>query len=242
MKTKVLFSFVILLAGVFVWNGIYAQIQANYKHPTHFTGVKNTGNNMTLGIPESAWITRPVAGDEIGAFNESGQLVGASVYPGNNMALTIWGDDETTTDKDGTSTGTKYTLRLWHHDTGAEDEIIVKSWIKGSDIYQTNEIAVIEKIDLREFIAANEVFALEQNIPNPARESTRIIFSVPKSCEVRLALFTTEGKLVKDFFNENVKAGSHEVDLQLSDLAAGTYYYKLLTSEYSDTKTLNVVK
>ena len=61
----------------------------------------NTGNNMTIGLPLNAWEVIPSVGDEIAAYDESNRLIGSARFNGENIALTVWGNDLTTDIKDG---------------------------------------------------------------------------------------------------------------------------------------------
>ncbi|MAQ31542.1 MAG: hypothetical protein CMD26_02250, partial [Flavobacteriales bacterium] len=42
--------------------------------PVYFETAVNTGNNMTIGLPTTAWEVMPAIGDEIAAYDESGSL------------------------------------------------------------------------------------------------------------------------------------------------------------------------
>ncbi len=238
MKLKSIF--VAILSVLFVYS--FGQSTVQYKPTKHYTGIANTGSNMTLGIPLTAWDVVPEVGDEIGAFNEHGKLVGSTVFLGSNSAITIWGDDETTSNKEGTQTGTRYTLRLWHNESNAEDVIVVKTWLQGDDIYETNGISVIDKVGLEEFIIGQGEYVLGQNIPNPANSMTKIEFSIPAQKPVKIAIYSAGGKMIRELLSEDLAAGKHQVEFNVSDLAAGTYYYKLMTSDYTSTKAMNVVR
>ena len=78
--------------------------------PIHFEEPANTGNNMIIGFPQYAWGSTLSIGDEIAAYNEDGRLIGSTVYKGNNLALTVWGDDVTTDEKDGLIEGERIIL------------------------------------------------------------------------------------------------------------------------------------
>ncbi|MEA3443410.1 MAG: T9SS type A sorting domain-containing protein [Bacteroidota bacterium] len=242
MKTKKIFLGVVITALVFCFNIENINAQKQNKSPRHFTGVANTGDNMTIGIPDYAWDTKPQAGDEIGAFNSSGKLVGSSVFLGGNCAITVWGDDETTKTKEGVASGNRFTLRVWHKNTGSVDVIEVESWLEGDDIYKSNGISVIDKLQLESFIDVNGKYLLEQNIPNPAKDFTKVDYSIPVKTHVKIVLFTSDGKLVRNLLSEEQAAGTHNLEFDVSDLAAGTYYYKMITSDFSASKYLNVVK
>jgi len=69
-------------------------------------------------------------------------------------------------------------------------------------------------------------FALGQNIPNPARDITRIGYDIPQGGKVR---FSVTNLLGQEIFTDggNRMAGHHVIDLNISGYPAGTYYYTL---------------
>ncbi|MCF8373410.1 MAG: T9SS type A sorting domain-containing protein [Bacteroidales bacterium] len=242
MKTKNLLTGMLFLSFVFCLGLGNINAQNKNKSPQHFSGVINTGDNMTIGIPEYAWNVKPQMGDEVGAFNSDGKMVGSTVYNGGNLAITVWGDDETTKLKEGVSSGKRFTLRLWHKASGAESVIEVANWLEGDDIYKSNGISVVEKLQLASFTESNGEYTLGQNIPNPAKDFTKIDYSIPVNGHVKIVLFTTDGKLVRDLLSEEMPAGTHTLEVNVSDLAAGTYYYKMMTADFSGSKYLNIVR
>ena len=242
MKTKNLLKGILALCFVFSFALSYTMAQGQLKTPQHYSGVVNTGDNMTVGIPDDAWLEKPQIGDEIGAFNPEGILVGSTVYNGSNCAITIWGDDETTKLKEGVSSGLRFSLRVWHKETGTEDIISVERWLEGDDIYKTNGISVVEKLQLETFTDIEGTYSLEQNVPNPAKNLTKIDFAIPTKTHVKIVLFTSDGKLVRELLSEDMSAGTHNIEVNVNDLASGTYYYKMVTTDYSSSKYLNVVK
>ena len=239
MKIKIVSIFIMLLfvAGL-------GSVKSQNKIPKskHYTGVVNTGNNMIVGIPETVWPELPQVGDEIAAFNTKGKLVGVNVFTGGNFAITIWGDDETTKSDEGMSRGTKFSLRIWHKEDGSEDVINITAWLEGDDIYKVDGISVVSKMELKSYIKAGDNFRLNQNIPNPATNMTKIDFFLPTASNVKFILFTTEGKIVREFLSDNLPEGLHSVELNVSELAAGNYYYKMLCPGFTATKYMNVIK
>jgi len=85
-------------------------------------------------------------------------------------------------------------------------------------------------------------FNLEQNYPNPFNPTTNIKFSLPKATNVQLVIFNSMGQEVKSLVNEFKNAGSYSVDFNASSLASGTYFYKLITSDFVETKKMTLVK
>ena len=117
------------------------------ERPIHFDEPANTGSNMTIGFPLYAWESTLSIGDEIAAYDEYGRLVGSTVYEGSNLALTVWGDDMTTDEKDGLVEGERIIFRLWNSTTSTEQVLEIK-WEEGSGIYSTDGISVAGQIIL----------------------------------------------------------------------------------------------
>ncbi|NOS84012.1 MAG: T9SS type A sorting domain-containing protein [Ignavibacteria bacterium] len=89
-------------------------------------------------------------------------------------------------------------------------------------------------------------FSLEQNYPNPFNPSTKIQFSIPNAAtdlrSAKLEVFDISGKLVKTLLNENLSAGIYEIDFDASGLATGTYFYRLTTNNFTETKKMLMIK
>lgn len=89
-------------------------------------------------------------------------------------------------------------------------------------------------------------FSLEQNYPNPFNPTTKIRFSIPGSIAgsgvVKIEVYDVSGKFMKRILNENLSAGFYEIDFNASGLATGTYFYRLTTNNFTETKKLVLVK
>ena len=87
--------------------------------------------------------------------------------------------------------------------------------------------------------AGNDV-VLAQNRPNPTRGSTEIAFSLPKSEQVRLAIYDAQGRLVRTLVEGIRAAGTHQVSV--SGLESGVYFYRLEAGKVSLTRRMVVAK
>ncbi|MBN1348982.1 T9SS type A sorting domain-containing protein [candidate division KSB1 bacterium] len=119
---------------------------------THFTFTANTGNNATVVIPTAANPnidgTALVTGDEIGAFTPGGLCVGAVVWTeGANAALTVWGDDDQTTEVDGIKAGEAIMYRLWQMSSDVESEDATVTYAQGDGNYVANAMFVLATLD-----------------------------------------------------------------------------------------------
>ena len=97
---------------------------------TKFAQSKNTGSNMTIGIPVEAWENIPNEGDEIAAYSQNGVLVGSVTYNGEATAITVWGDDITTDEVEGLLEGEEISFELWRKSEDKIEELTVHNWIE----------------------------------------------------------------------------------------------------------------
>ena len=81
---------------------------------------------------------------------------------------------------------------------------------------------------------------LYQNTPNPANNTTRISYELTKSEKVSLDIYDLTGRKVLSFNEGNKLAGVHNVDINLSSLNSGTYFYTLKTNDFTKTKKMIV--
>ena len=91
-----------------------------------------------------------------------------------------------------------------------------------------------------ELLAANHGIRLEQNMPNPALETTTIRFELGQSHDVELEVRDAMGRLVTSNDMGTLGAGSHTWDLNLSGWASGMYTYTLKADGLRTTKKLTV--
>ena len=81
-------------------------------------------------------------------------------------------------------------------------------------------------------------FALQQNRPNPFKQSTVIGFSLPTAANVTLTFYDVSGKQLKQINGDFVK-GYNEVSLNRNELQAnGVVYYELVTATHTATKRM----
>ncbi len=90
-------------------------------------------------------------------------------------------------------------------------------------------------------------FALEQNYPNPFNPSTTIRFSVPKSGFVKLSVYNSIGQLVKNLVDNHFTPGTYKVvwdgtNLSGSAVSSGVYFYKLTSSDFSQSRKMLFMK
>ncbi len=78
--------------------------------------------------------------------------------------------------------------------------------------------------------------------PNPFNASTKINFSLPQSCFVKITIYNSLGEKVKDILHKEMEAGNHELNFDASDLPSGVYFCKVDSEKYTNTIKLMLVK
>ncbi|KPL03996.1 MAG: hypothetical protein AMJ90_02500 [candidate division Zixibacteria bacterium SM23_73_2] len=95
--------------------------------------------------------------------------------------------------------------------------------------------------------AVPENFALFQNYPNPFNPYTTIRFALPRDCEVKLEVYNIVGQKVRTlafgFFPKGVRQMEWDGKNQNGeDVSTGIYFYKIEAEEYSDIKTMVLLR
>jgi uncharacterized protein (DUF1501 family) len=125
---------------------------------------------------------------------------------------------------------------------------ILKNWFEVSDA-DTNSI-LLKQYQTLNFINANasgitEVKSAEigfiENYPNPASTSTNIRFACSEGY-VKITLYDGIGREILTINEANYSRGTHEVNLDVSSLQNGNYYYQVQSEDKQMMKTLVVAK
>jgi len=94
-----------------------------------------------------------------------------------------------------------------------------------------------------------EGFSLGQNFPNPFNPVTNIGLRIARFGFVSLKVYDITGKEAAVLVNENLGVGTYNVDFDASQLASGTYFYRLVVGDntnngvsFTDVKKMILVK
>lgn len=96
-------------------------------------------------------------------------------------------------------------------------------------------------------ITKNEIlvpgdYLLGQNYPNPFNPETKFDFAIPKNTFVTIKVYDITGREVSTIVNKEMTSGSYSVSFDATNLTTGVYFYRLMTSEFTDTKRMIVLK
>ncbi|GBD89511.1 hypothetical protein BMS3Abin04_00217 [bacterium BMS3Abin04] len=85
-------------------------------------------------------------------------------------------------------------------------------------------------------------YALYANYPNPFNPTTTISYTIAVPTTVHLIIFDILGKEVSKLVNEKQNKGSYTVVFDAKNLPSGIYYYRLITNNFSETKSMLLIK
>lgn len=85
-------------------------------------------------------------------------------------------------------------------------------------------------------------FMLFQNFPNPFNPVTSIEIHIVQPGRYRLQVFDIRGQIVNTLLDENLKTGSQRIEFDGSGLPSGTYFYRLQSGNFSETRKLLLLK
>ncbi|MEA3443806.1 MAG: T9SS type A sorting domain-containing protein, partial [Bacteroidota bacterium] len=123
-----------------------------------------------------------------------------------------------------------------------ESVLEVTNWVDGDSRFATNAISIakmVETIHELSLLNSND-FMLKQNMPNPFKDETTISFYLPYECHATVELYSIMGECIALLYSE-IASGYVETIHELS-LPAGTYYYRLQTPGFSNTKSMIIVR
>jgi hypothetical protein len=85
-----------------------------------------------------------------------------------------------------------------------------------------------------------EQLTLHDNAPNPFGHLTTVRYELPRTTQVRLAVYDLLGRRVKTLVAERQRAGRHQVRLYAKSLASGTYLVRLSAGQTTQTIRVTV--
>lgn len=91
------------------------------------------------------------------------------------------------------------------------------------------------------------IYSLNQNYPNPFNPSTNIEFALSHAGHVRLEIFDILGQRIKLLADAKMEVGKYSItwngsNVSGADAPSGTYFYKLSSNEFTETKKMILIR
>ena len=108
----------------------------------------------------------------------------------------------------------------------------------------SGSVAIVVAID---GINAPQQYTLHQNFPNPFNPTTTLRYDLPNEGNISIVVFDVVGRQVAELINEEQPAGSYQVVWNGRNsagvaLPTGLYFAKMITSDYSNTIKMVLMK
>lgn len=87
---------------------------------------------------------------------------------------------------------------------------------------------------------AYSAFELKQNYPNPFSSYTYIDFSLPKTENVTIKVYSLTGQLIQTEFFGKLPAGNHSFYFNAESISRGVYLYQLESGSYNEVKKMTI--
>lgn len=126
---------------------------------------------------------------------------------------------------------------VWNQNIVAKDDYIFVLKDNG-DIWRRT----ISGISCIEEKQTSLKYSLSQNYPNPFNPITTLKFDVSKTSFVLLRIFDISGREITTLINEKLNPGTYETQWNASEYSSGVYFYRLETSDFSETKKMILMK
>jgi|GEM_PF-3043993 len=219
--------------------------------------VSNTGNSMTMLITRDnipLVNSNPIKfGDVIGVFTPRGTCAGDGVWEGEDLLITVWGDDPNGQGISGFQENEPLTIRLWDSSI-SEDYTAEATFTFGNDTFRSGTTAEIESL-AADYICsrvesdAPAEFTLSQNAPNPFNPSTTIEYVIPggETAAASLKIYDMRGTLVRTLLNETSNPGMHSIVWDGADdsgnaVSSGIYIYTLTAGTFRQSQKMTLVR
>lgn len=85
-------------------------------------------------------------------------------------------------------------------------------------------------------------YVLGDAYPNPFNTQCVILFSLPEETRVRIDIFNILGQKVTTVLDETRGTGEHSITFDAGGISSGVYFYRLSTDEFSQTKSMVLLK
>jgi len=132
----------------------------------------------------------------------------------------------------------------------ADEVLYTQGYTRGVANDTTADIAVLDIEHTPGWVGVKLVddnipdqYYLDQNYPNPFNPVTTIKFGLTVEMPVELKVFDITGQEVMTLINnELLQAGTYNVTFDASDLASGTYIYRLKAGDFVSSKKMMLLK
>ena len=197
--------------------------------PRRLTIHPNTGENMSL------LVFTDLQDGELGVYAND-RFVGSGVIQNGKCGIAVWGDDPTTSGRDGALNGE--TLEFVFED-GTSPHPIMFETLFGENEYQTNDFLLIRIVDTPE--TPNEI-GIVSAYPNPFNSNTTLTYNLVEESDISIGLFDLNGRMILELKNGSEKSGLHSLTIDGATMASGVYIIQLQTGLTTSKQKITLLR
>jgi pimeloyl-ACP methyl ester carboxylesterase len=212
--------------------------------PEHFVVSSSTPENTTIVFPADRITYFMTIGDEIGVFNSQGLLSGSAVYNGQNFAVTVWGKS-TNTSPYGFSMNEVFHFKIWKKQYQQEVQLFVNNYEVGHGFYTKDQLSIVQGMDADMVTSTTELLDGISQIscfPNPTQYYMTLRLTATQSSQMSISITDVQGKTQLVLPQKVLHTGLNDIPVDVSALASGVYFYKIMTQNGTYTERFVIVK
>lgn len=121
-------------------------------------------------------------------------------------------------------------------------DIIVKNHADPSEEYTFHLTATAGVSAVKKLLVEPVDFNVSNNYPNPFNPSTNFKLSLPRSGNVSVELFDSQGELVKRILDNYYNSGTYIINVNLDEFSSGIYFVHFRANQFIKTKKIVLEK
>jgi len=183
-------------------------------------------------------------GEELGVYNIHGKILSSAVVFDGMAILTIWGDDNQTSLKEGPQENEPLFIKVLDkksNELKPIDNIILKDLRSNIFLtelqYQKGGVISIISMDMN---ISDQIYINAS--PNPVINSTIIKYYIPQSGDVDISLYSTDGMMIEKVVDSYNDAGTYSCFLDVKLIPSGKYNLVLKQNDKIESISLMIVK
>ena len=121
-----------------------------------------------------------------------------------------------------------------------EDVAIQKYYYRLKQLDTNGQSAFSDVVEID--VTAPTRYDLSQNFPNPFNPQTDIVFRLKEDVRVKIKVFNILGREVVTIVDNRMKAGTHRITFDGSQLPSGMYLYRMEAGDFKSVKKMILIK
>ena len=166
---------------------------------------------------------------EIGAFSISGELIGSGKIMSGLCAITVWGDNDQTTQTDGALENETIIFKILDESGFLSDLSISNAYdlISGllfDQVTYSKDDVMLADADIKERNSIGSKIIIS---PNPTNGIVSLDISLDKISDIDIEIFTNDGIRLSNYQHLSIESGSYQTKIDLSEMPSSVYILRI---------------